>query len=124
MGEEGLAGIWRALDDDCSGVITLREWDQKSFDELSEFKTWADRAHHGATKAFRALDAGAGNSKVSSSEFMKARHAADPCKADLPFLFDSLDVSNSWGLSEHDVKFLDSWDLAWEDYLATIDEHG
>ena len=34
-------------------------------------------------------------------------------QADVEFLFNGLDVSNAWSLSENDVKFLDNW-AAWQ----------
>uniref|UniRef100_A0A7S2KC24 EF-hand domain-containing protein n=1 Tax=Zooxanthella nutricula TaxID=1333877 RepID=A0A7S2KC24_9DINO len=109
--------MWRALDDDCSGAITLRDWDLASYEALVEFKGWADRVHGSVVKAFRALDNASGNAKLSEGELHKALRGDDPCKADLEIVFDGLDVHSCYSLTEGDVKFLDLWDMAWESWL-------
>merc|ERR1719238_1631088 len=54
--QDQVGSIWRAMDDDCSGYISVREWDEQAYDALSSFKRWADDTHGGVMKAFRALD--------------------------------------------------------------------
>jgi len=113
------AAAWRAIDQECSGWIALRQFDVKSHDALAEFKSWADRVHGGAVKAFRSLDgtgASGSNAKLSETELKRCTKCKDPCRADIEFLFDGLDVNNNWALTENDLKFLDTWDLAWEEW--------
>merc|ERR1719160_276921 len=40
-------------------------------------------------------------------------------KGDIEFLFDALDINNVKMLSESEVKFLDGWDVEWEDWQVT-----
>merc|ERR1740121_3258226 len=117
--EAKMAAVWRAIDNDCSGWVALREFDVESFEALAEFKRWADRVHGGVIRAFRFLDSsGSSNAKLSVGELLKASRAEDSCTADLRYVFDGLDINNAGFLSEQDVKFLDKWDLAWEDWEA------
>lgn len=109
-----IAGCWRALDQDCSGWIALREFDQPSFHALASFKRWADESHGGVVAAFRNLDTA--NAKLSEAELKKASRGEKGYKGDFELLFDGLDVNNANQLTENDVKFLDAWDLDWEDW--------
>lgn len=109
-----IAGCWRAMDDDCSGWIALREFDEESFDALSGFKRWAQRAHGGAVQAFRNLDSS--SAKLTKADLRRAVKGEDGYKGDLGLLFDGLDVNNTNSLTENDVRFIDHWDLDWEDW--------
>jgi len=111
-----VAAVWRAMDEDCSGWIAMREWDPESFAVVAEFKRWAERNHGGVVKAFKALD-GSANCKLSEGELKKAARGPDGVKGDLELFFDGLRVNSStWVLTENEVKFLDDWDLEWEDW--------
>lgn len=114
------------MDKECTGYIELRDWDIKSHEHLAEFKTWADRTHGSATAAFRALDTGASgqtsNCKLSRKELERCTKGEDSCKAEIEFLFDGLDVNQIDYLYEADVKFLDGWDLAWEEWQAEAEK--
>jgi len=124
--EPDIAAVWRAMDKECTGYIELRDWDIKSHEHLAEFKTWADRTHGSATAAFRALDTGASgqtsNCKLSRKELERCTKGEDSCKAEIEFLFDGLDVNQIDYLYEADVKFLDGWDLAWEEWQAEAEK--
>eukprot|EP00928_Gymnodinium_smaydae_P011931 TRINITY_DN14360_c0_g3_i1.p1 TRINITY_DN14360_c0_g3~~TRINITY_DN14360_c0_g3_i1.p1 ORF type:complete len:774 (+),score=94.61 TRINITY_DN14360_c0_g3_i1:73-2394(+) len=114
-----LCHIWRAMDDDCSGWIALREFDLPSFDIVTTFKRWADDTYGSVRKAFRALDVGCTNARLSEGELLKCIRGDKPCRLtrdQIETLFDGLDLACSNFLSESDVKFLDDWDLAWEDW--------
>jgi len=119
--EAEVAAAWRVMDKDCAGFIYLRNWDMESHQHLSKFKLWCDKVHGGMVNAFRVLDgSGSGassNAKLSATELKRCAVGPDGCKADLQFLFDGLDVANALSLSENDVKFLDTWDLAWEEWV-------
>eukprot|EP00439_Symbiodinium_sp_Y106_P071573 s188_g12.t2 len=118
--ESDVASAWRAMDKDCSGYIQLRDWDYDSHKHLAEFKQWADRVHGSVVAAFRALDVGGNgvtsNCRLSETELKRCTKGDRPCKADVEFLFDGLDVKKQNFLSEEDVKFLDNWDLSWEEW--------
>lgn len=109
-----IASAWRAMDEHCKGWIGLREFDAKSFEALSEFKRWADRQHGSVVRAFHFLDTS--NARLSEGELRRATKGRDGCKADMELLFDGLDTGNAWVLTEQDVKFIDEWDLEWEDW--------
>eukprot|EP00927_Polykrikos_kofoidii_P061480 TRINITY_DN56314_c0_g1_i1.p1 TRINITY_DN56314_c0_g1~~TRINITY_DN56314_c0_g1_i1.p1 ORF type:complete len:738 (-),score=101.82 TRINITY_DN56314_c0_g1_i1:148-2361(-) len=114
---EEIGAAWREMDRECSGWVPLRAWDTPAFEVLSDFKRWVDRVHGGARKAFRVLD-GSANCKLSVGELKKAARGKDRFKGDLDFLFVGLDVYNAWVLTENEVRFLDDWDLAWEEWEA------
>lgn len=111
--EEELAAVWRALDTDCSGWVSLKEFDPKTYQAISSFKFWADRVHGGSRAAFRYLD-GNGNGKLGKSELAKVQNGQDPYVGKLDVLFDALNIHNETYLVEADVRFLDYWDLSWE----------
>mmetsp|Transcript_96978 Transcript_96978/g.274275 ORF Transcript_96978/g.274275 Transcript_96978/m.274275 type:complete len:169 (+) Transcript_96978:2-508(+) len=112
--EMDTAGIWRALDADCSGWISLREFDPGTHIAIAEFKRWADRHHKGAIEAFHKID-GNGNGKVYKWELMKGTRFPEPYRGDVEVLFESLDLSDAGFLTESEFKFLDQWDLELED---------
>eukprot|EP00931_Biecheleriopsis_adriatica_P042241 TRINITY_DN24084_c0_g1_i1.p1 TRINITY_DN24084_c0_g1~~TRINITY_DN24084_c0_g1_i1.p1 ORF type:complete len:633 (-),score=110.18 TRINITY_DN24084_c0_g1_i1:68-1966(-) len=115
-----VAGAWRCLDQDGVGYARLRHWDMRSHETLVEFKEWADRVHGSVVAAFHNLDvggaAGSSNAKLSENELKACTRGPDPCKADMEFLFDGLDVGGNWSLTEPDVRFLDYWDVEWEEW--------
>mmetsp|Transcript_83710 Transcript_83710/g.148076 ORF Transcript_83710/g.148076 Transcript_83710/m.148076 type:complete len:230 (+) Transcript_83710:1-690(+) len=119
--EAEVAAAWRVMDKECAGFIYLRNWDMDSHQHLKEFKNWCDKTHGSVLNAYRVLDgSGTGassNAKLSVSELKRCAAGADGCKADLQLLFEGLDASNAMSLSENDIKFLDTWDLAWEEWV-------
>lgn len=50
------AGVWRALDDDASGFISLNEIDQDSADMLLSFKRWAELSFGTLEHMFHVFD--------------------------------------------------------------------
>lgn len=132
-----MAGVWRALDEDCGGWIALRELDREAFQCLAGFKMWSMRTHGAVITAFQMLSGG--NARLTESEL--------PNVTDYDFngsLFiqglnlgnnvtvhkkpDERDVTkiHTWEvpfLVEKDVRFLDKWDLDWEDQ-ETDAKHG
>jgi len=121
--EKELAAVWRAIDEDCAGWISLREWDLHAFQCLTEFKRWADRIHGSAMKCFRVLDAN-NSGKLSEWELRRATEGPDGYTGDTEALFDCLDVGNSGKLTEDEVKFLDAWDVAAEEWAVAARRSG
>jgi Ca2+-binding EF-hand superfamily protein len=115
--EQEIAGVWRALDDDCSGWISLREFDPPVWRAFAAFKRWADETHGGVIRAFHWIDNG--NGRVSVSEM---RHHAR-FGGDVDLLFRNLDVDGHGKLTEEEFKFLEHWDLAWEEWEVAIRQH-
>merc|ERR1712032_184012 len=113
--DEDIASAWRALDKDCSGWIALLEFDRQSFEAVATFKRWADKTYGNVLRAFRSLEHA--NGRVSWEQMLKLKkkhkELSEHC---LEIVFDGLDLNNTWFLTETDVRFLDNWDLAWEDW--------
>merc|ERR1719327_2374708 len=114
------AGIWRALDEDCGGWIALREFDQDSFECISQFKLWASQHHGQCSTAFQVLTSGTGG-KLTEKELERI-------DMNSKLFIQGLNTNNnstvhhreekgkkiSWEvpfLVEKDVRFLDKWDL-------------
>lgn len=115
--EQEVAAIWRALDEDCSGYITLKEFDSESYTELSTFKRWCTEHHGSAMKTFHWIDGVTnGNGKISQGELALIGPRGYP--GDCDHLFETLNVNNMKGLSEEDFRFIDHWDLDWEEWEA------
>jgi hypothetical protein len=118
------AGIWRALDEDCGGWIALREFDQDAFECISTFKNWAMRNHGAVCTGFQAL---CFQNKLTMADLMGIENLnAQLClqglnvnnNATTQHSFDDKGKKTSWDvpfLIEKDVRFLDKWDLEWEE---------
>merc|ERR1712028_296089 len=92
----------------------MREFDMASFEVLREFKEWA-LTHHGTmSKAFHDLDNA--NGKLTLNELKRGIKPEHNFEGDIEFLFDALDVNNLANLSDNEVRFLDAWDIEWEDW--------
>lgn len=104
-----LAGAWRALDDDLSGYITLKELDKEGYRTLWDFRTWAVDEFGSARAAFSVFDSDGSNS-LSSQEFRAAcRIYGYDAEGQIKQLFNTLDVSAEGTLSLKEVAFLDDW---------------
>jgi hypothetical protein len=113
--------IWKAMDEDCSDWVALREFDVGSWQMLVEFKRWAERTHDGVMKAFHKLCRG--KDKLSLHDLKKAGRGPDPCRAPLDELFLGLDLGGDHYLQESDVRFLHKWQFNLEDWGPAL-THG
>eukprot|EP00746_Dinoflagellata_sp_MGD_P167835 gnl/MRDRNA2_/MRDRNA2_98775_c0_seq1.p1 gnl/MRDRNA2_/MRDRNA2_98775_c0~~gnl/MRDRNA2_/MRDRNA2_98775_c0_seq1.p1 ORF type:complete len:768 (+),score=140.77 gnl/MRDRNA2_/MRDRNA2_98775_c0_seq1:99-2402(+) len=98
-----VAGAWRALDLDLSGLISLNELDPESHNLLVSFKHWSEKHFGSVGCAFRSLDRDESGS-LTLSEIRKA------CKqlywdGDPKQLFDALDMSNNPGELRRTIDF-------------------
>lgn len=106
-------GSWRALDDDFSGVITLKEIDQDSYDLICDFKTWAEEKFGSVLHAYEALDQDQSN-ELTRAEFKTAARFYG-WKGDAPRLFAALAPKRKGSqgqapfLTTGDMAFLDQW---------------
>lgn len=125
--EDQRAGIWRALDEDCGGWIALAEFDQDSYDCLATFKRYCIDEHGCVATGFQAISK-SNNSRVSEVELEVVEDL------DAKLLIQGLNVNHNVVvhhifddktgkkhpvevpfLVEKDVRFLDKWDLEWEE---------
>lgn len=116
------AGVWRALDSNLDGWVTLAELDPVSHEMVYGFKMWVD-THFGSSRiAFDAID-GDGSGEVTLSELKRACRRLK-WEGDVTLLFCCLDsvpypigmnkkqiaISRSQiGIYPKDVEFLDSY---------------
>jgi len=124
------AAMWRALDPECSGWASLREFDPTAYEALSGFKRWLDEEMEGSV--FRALKvANATNDGLSSpsAKQLPAGAASRPAlklllrrhhfsKEHSELIVSGLDTRDTGVLTDADLKFLERWDLSWEDWLV------
>lgn len=103
-------GAWRALDDDVSGFISLREIDQEASRVISEFKCWAEDEFGGARRVFKVF-AGENSFELTMKEWRKAC-VAFAFPGDSKGLFEALDADRSGCLSLNEVAFIDTWELS------------
>eukprot|EP00971_Amphidinium_carterae_P019939 392914-Amphidinium_carterae.1 len=78
---EEMAGVWRALDNDCSGWIALQEFDEESYVALAEFRRWASQSYGSVLKAFHEM-AGR-NAKLTAAELRRAYGGVNESWADV-----------------------------------------
>mmetsp|Transcript_30010 Transcript_30010/g.65531 ORF Transcript_30010/g.65531 Transcript_30010/m.65531 type:complete len:712 (+) Transcript_30010:46-2181(+) len=117
--EAQIAAVWRSLDDDCSGWIALREFDPPAFEVLASFKRWAMRTHGGVRDFFRKLDSDNEQAnRVTKVQLRKALKDQGLDRESIDLLYEGLDADGDSFLSEADVRYLDKWDLLWEDAEA------
>lgn len=104
-------GAWRALDNDLSGFITLKEIDHVAHDACMEFKLWADCEFGGIRAAYRIMDSDRSN-QISWREFRSACRSYG-YRGDVTTLFESLDQQGTKNvLHFEEVSFLDAWDTS------------
>mmetsp|Transcript_112297 Transcript_112297/g.317407 ORF Transcript_112297/g.317407 Transcript_112297/m.317407 type:complete len:675 (-) Transcript_112297:95-2119(-) len=127
--EDEMAAVWRALDSDCSGWIALREYDAECFRVLSSFKKWVDTKHGNIAKTMQAFCDD--DAHVTWARFWKVLKQEQFSKDDAALIFDGLvthtPVRSARGpvtsvqsyLEEGSLRFLDKWDLVWEEWEST-----
>jgi len=102
-------GVWRALDTDLSGYITLGEIDEACNECLLGFKLWADQEFGSAKRCFEVFDQDE-SKLLSMTEFCRSMriygYPYRPVK-----LFRSLDADMEGTLSIHEIGFLDDWEV-------------
>lgn len=108
--QDYIAQVWRALDDDLSGWVSIREFDIDAFINLLTFRKWCVANHGSCMKAFNAMDQDH-DGEVYVREF---REMAMDCDVNLDLLFEGLDFAGDGIWTSRSVKFIDEWDLQWE----------
>jgi len=117
--EGNVAGVWRHLDNDSSGYISMREYDLPSAQVLGSFKAWADRNFGGVVACLRALDEDR-SGYVTFSELKRAT-SKTPWYGDVRLLYNCLDgvkagasavrdkATGRRAVGTDELAFLDSW---------------
>jgi len=113
------ATIWRALDEDCSGWVALREFDEFSFEKIAGFKSWAETTHGSVVKAVRYFDSLMNSTGRLTLEEMQKK-VTDDFPGGVQMMFEMFDVHNLGRLTEGDLKFLDNWDLPFEEWETEV----
>jgi Ca2+-binding EF-hand superfamily protein len=106
----GLPAAWRALDDDLSGWLSLREFDRATFDQLTRFVSWVDQTYGSLVAAFPKLQHG--NGQISQQEFRHLCSASGLGDTIARKIFLGLDVDMTGNISMNEVRFLNSWKVA------------
>jgi Ca2+-binding EF-hand superfamily protein len=120
-------GIWRALDLDHCGYISLKSIDEESAQVLSNFKEWAEETFGSIQFAFRVLDTT--HSNAVSLPVFKRVLSVFGFPADARNLFQSLKpdaggkgCSRDARLRLEDMKHLSSWESRAEAVFAEDDD--
>lgn len=99
--------VWKALDRDDSGLVSIDELDPQCAEILARFQAWSTQHFGSASATFKAIDV-LGSGKIAQVEFverLKTLGFAYPAKS----LFHGLDRGGKKALMEENLLFLDRW---------------
>lgn len=121
-----LPGIWKVLDSNLSGWLSLREWSMESYLLLTKFKAWCEARNGSIFKAIESLDTN-GNGLLSRREFTMVTDALKLDAKEAETLFDGLDVAGEHRIHASKLKYLDRWahqeELEEEDFWDILNHH-
>jgi Ca2+-binding EF-hand superfamily protein len=116
--KQDLMRIWRALDPNLSGWLSLREFSEKAYDLLTFFKQWCVK-HHGSIKKMMEAHDENESGMLSRKEFFRfvAPKLTLPGPGnkmmpheDIEALFAGLDKNGGDTIKTEEIAFLDKWD--------------
>eukprot|EP00928_Gymnodinium_smaydae_P011381 TRINITY_DN14208_c0_g1_i1.p1 TRINITY_DN14208_c0_g1~~TRINITY_DN14208_c0_g1_i1.p1 ORF type:complete len:754 (+),score=169.28 TRINITY_DN14208_c0_g1_i1:99-2360(+) len=123
-----ILGAWRALDAKYMGQVSMKEYDNESFQLLRSFKDWTELHFGSISHCFSALDEDCSGT-VSFVELKRACKKFHWMGGDCRTLFDCLDVDGALddlghrSISREELQFLDTWVIEpTEEELAAEDE--
>jgi len=124
---EKLPAVWRALDKDLSGWLSLREFDTHANDMLTRLINWVHEMFGTMTDAFQKL--GNPEGKISYTEFRQVVRPSGFGDDSITYLFNGLDMNRSNYLTIGEVRFLDQWQMlsdhneeeAWAKFQRDLD---
>eukprot|EP00746_Dinoflagellata_sp_MGD_P013357 gnl/MRDRNA2_/MRDRNA2_128836_c0_seq1.p1 gnl/MRDRNA2_/MRDRNA2_128836_c0~~gnl/MRDRNA2_/MRDRNA2_128836_c0_seq1.p1 ORF type:complete len:554 (-),score=104.52 gnl/MRDRNA2_/MRDRNA2_128836_c0_seq1:12-1673(-) len=102
--------VFRALDTDLSGWISLREIDEAAWDLLLKFKKYCEKRYGSVQRAFDKVDLN-GNGSWSRKEFQKVECELDITEEEGETLFHGLALDGSKQITYHKLKYLDHWGI-------------
>lgn len=124
-----LAAAWRALDNNLSGWLSLREFDRATY-ELTKFLTWIDTTFGSMLGAFPKLGGSCKDSTaqeqigVTQSDFRYVCKNSGLGDAIAVKIFAGLDIDATGSISMDEIRFLNSWkvsnDLKEEEAWASL----
>eukprot|EP00746_Dinoflagellata_sp_MGD_P131614 gnl/MRDRNA2_/MRDRNA2_65376_c0_seq2.p1 gnl/MRDRNA2_/MRDRNA2_65376_c0~~gnl/MRDRNA2_/MRDRNA2_65376_c0_seq2.p1 ORF type:complete len:585 (+),score=108.34 gnl/MRDRNA2_/MRDRNA2_65376_c0_seq2:259-1755(+) len=109
-----VAAVWRSIDANLSGCISLREFDQRGYELLLKFKNYCVDHHGGVMETFKALDENQ-NGIWCRKDFdylvdnlVLKEHEAD-------YLFDAFDLRGKGKIPMSALKYVDTWNAEEEE---------
>merc|ERR1712217_271680 len=82
----------------------------------------ADHVHGSATAVFKELDLNS-NGKLTLGELQEIAREPNGFSGSVEALFDCLDINGASVLTENDIRFLDRWDLVWDECTVIARKH-
>lgn len=108
MPKQHLPSIWRSLDDNMSGWLSLSEFWPQAAVLLKKFVSYCKQFYGSVYKAFIEIDDN-GNGRLSHSEFNVVAVACKFDEAESEMLFAGLDMGSDGRVEAEEVTFLDKW---------------
>lgn len=112
--KERLPGIWRALDTDLSGWLSLKELDPAVHELLVKFKKYCTTyggAQQGSIRTALAIIDKTDHFAVSIKEFSRMIKAMGLNEAEIEILFNGLDLTGEGVITPHKIAYLDKWSV-------------
>jgi Ca2+-binding EF-hand superfamily protein len=106
--KDRLAGVWKSLDDNMSGWLSLREFWPDACDLLQTFVKYCKEFYGSVHRAFVEIDNN-GNGRLSHSEFKMVAEACKFAENESDLVFAGLDLQGDGRVDADDVTFLDKW---------------
>jgi len=110
---EVLPAVWRALDEDLSGWLSLRDFDVGTYNNLLRLVNWAHESTGCFTAVFRKLTPSgkkdAQDYRITQSEWNRVLKACGLGDQILATLYSGLDKDRTGSIPIHDIRFLDQW---------------
>jgi len=106
-----IGGAWRAVDSNLNGFISMKDFDQPSFELLHSFKEWAHLHFGSIQRCFKALDA----EQTGCVTYHELKRSCFKMKwiGDFHSLFECLTMGtrkeNKRSITLDEVSFLDKW---------------
>lgn len=124
-GIQNIAALFRAMDENASGWLSLREFDMTAYTLLTAFCDWVKREHGKPSQSIKTL--ASDSESLAWKEFKKAvQDGLGFSKDEALFLFEGLSMESKQGtIVPTELVFLDKWDfkaeleeeLAWDEMV-------
>lgn len=106
-----LPSIWRAMDDNQSGWLSLREFVPKTYSLLITFKTWCVSNHGSIVKAMESLDDNENGVIVRKEFYPVIKKELNLSDEESEMLFEGFDVLGDGRVQANKLRFLDRWNV-------------